>query len=113
MMLLLAGCRWIGLDPPTGDEDRWAIVGSIVDRDVRIPLGDPPSIHVKEDPDDECGIIFLIRSSTEIRRRSPDGALLPASYDDLTVGENVKVRAPVILESCPAQAQAEVVEIVP
>lgn len=84
--------------------------GSVVARDLSISIGDPPSVHVKAAPSDECGIIFLVRSSTRIRR---EGGMLTASasYADLTVGTSVRVLARVVLDSCPGQSAADVIEI--
>lgn len=104
---MLAGCSsgWEPNGPP-------ALVGEIVARDVRISFGDPPTIHVKDPPDEECGIIFLVTSSTRIRRRVADGSIRAASVSDLTVGTRVGVWADVVLDSCPGQSSAIGVEIV-
>ena len=91
----------------------WVISGSVVAREIQISIGAPPSIHVKENAADGCGIVFLVRSSTEIRRRTDSGASVPASYADLVSGKKVRVWARVVLESCPGQSSAEIVEIQP
>ena len=93
---------------PDGD---WLISGPVVAREIRISIGDPPSIHVKENSADECGIIFLVRPSTQIRRRTNSGAIVRASYAELVLGKNVRVWARYVLESCPGQSSAEIVEI--
>jgi hypothetical protein len=93
-----------------GPDGTWVIAGPIVARDLQISIGGPPTIHVKEKPAEQCGIIFLVRSSTEIRRRTNSG-VIPASYGDLVSGTKVRVWAGTILESCPAQSTADIVEI--
>jgi molybdopterin biosynthesis enzyme len=84
--------------------------GAIVARDVAISIGDPPSVHVRA-AGEECGIIFLLRSSTRIRPQGA-GVLASGSYADLTVGTRVRVSARLVLDSCPGQSTAGVIEIV-
>ena len=88
-----------------------AITGSIVARNVTVPAGSP-SIHVKETLATPCGIVFRLDLTTRTLRRSADGRITKASQSDLEVGQQVSVWAGVIMESCPAQAAAEVVEII-
>jgi len=92
---------------PDGD---WFISGSVVAREIPISIGRPPSIHVKQDAADACGIIFLVRPSTEIRRRTNSGAVR-ATYAELVLATKVRVWARLVLESCPGQSSAEIVEI--
>ena len=87
------------------------ITGAIVARDLRISIGESPTIHVKETPDAECGVVFLLSRSTRVHRRAPDGTVVAASVSDLTVGRRVSVWADVVLHSCPGQASAVAVEI--
>lgn len=89
-----------------------AITGAIVAHDLTIPIGAPPTIHVKETPTDECGVIFLVRSGTRVLRRGSDGRVTNATAADLTVGRTVKVWANVVLDSCPGQSTATAVEII-
>ena len=105
LSLLGTGCR--SSSAPDGD---WLISGFVVNRGIQISIGDPPSIHVKEEVSEQCGIIFLVRPSTEIRRRTNSGTA-PASYGNLVPGTKVRVWARVVLESCPGQSSAEIVEI--
>lgn len=107
LAVVLAGCKsgWEPNGPP-------ALVGEIVARDVRISFGDPPTIHVKDPPDEECGIIFVVTSSTQIRRRMADGSIRSASVSDLTVGTRVGVWADFVADSCPGQSSAIGVEVV-
>jgi hypothetical protein len=60
----------------------------------------------------DCGIVFLVRESTRIVRRAPDGRVSNASLSELTVGRRVSVWGNIILESCPGQSSATVVELV-
>lgn len=99
----------VGCGSTAEPEGAWS-TGSVVARDVRIPIGDPPSIHVKETPTDECGIIFLVRPSTSIRQQGA-GLASRVVYSDLVVGTQVRVRAQIILDSCPGQSTADVIEI--
>lgn len=107
LLAMLAGCKsgWEPKGPP-------ALVGEIVARDVRMSSAGPPTIHVKATPDEECGIIFAVTGSTQIRRRMADGRIRNASVSELTVGTRVAVWADAVAESCPAQAAALRVEIV-
>lgn len=87
------------------------VIGQIVSRDVAISIGGPPSIHVKDSIDEECGVIFLVRPSTLVFRRTHDGRTASASLSDLTVGRRVGVWSDGVLESCPGQASAKAVEV--
>jgi hypothetical protein len=89
-----------------------ALTGAIVARDLAIPIGEPPTIHVKESPFAECGVVFLIRQSTRILRRAADGRISNASLSELTLGSRVEVWANVILRSCPGQASASIVQLI-
>ena len=86
------------------------IEGSIVALDVQWGSVQPPSIHVKADPSDPCGIYLGIGDGRLLRER-PDGAPTIIEASDLQVGARVKVwaRGNVILESCPEQASAATV----
>jgi len=86
------------------------ITGFIVAKDAPTSIGGPPTIHVKESAADPCGIIFLVRSSTRVLRKS-GGRLTEASQAALAVSTPVSVWSGIVLTSCPGQAGAEVVEI--
>ena len=90
-------------DPP--------VTGVIVARDVPISIGGPPTVHVKDPVDEECGIIFRVRPSTRVFGRTVDGRAFAASTADLTVGRRVGVWTDVVLESCPGQAEADAIVI--
>jgi hypothetical protein len=102
----LAACSspWDPEGPP-------GMEGQIVGRDQAISTGGAPTIHVKEDPNEQCGVIFLVRNSTQIRRRLEDGSTMPASIAELTIGARVAVWSEFVMESCPGQSFAEAVEI--
>ena len=85
--------------------------GTIVARDVTIPIGGPPSVYVKDDGTEQCGgTVYLIRPKTSIIRRE-GGALVKASAAELAVGRRVTVWADVELRSCIAQSTADVIQI--
>jgi hypothetical protein len=91
---------------------RPVLSGPIVARDLGIPIGGPPTIHVKESASAECGVIFLVGQSTRILRRAANGRVSNASLSDLAVGRHVAVWANVIMKSCPGQASATVLELI-
>ncbi len=108
LVLTLAGC----------DEDltlpaRESPIRIIVGRDVHGSGGDP-TVWVKADPAEECGVVFSIARATDIARRTPDGGLDRALVLELQVGAEVRVWAVgnTVLRSCPGQARAEAIEIV-
>ena len=87
-------------------------VGIIVARDVPISIGNPPTIHVKDDPNEQCGVIYLITPETSIVRRATSGKIRLAKVSELTVGSHVDVRSGIVAQSCPGQSWAEVVQII-
>ena len=110
MSLLLAGCASEPVSLPTQPPD---MTGTIVarDRSVSFSQGEP-TIHVKTDPGDECGTIFVISSETLIARRTGGDRVQGGSVRDLQVGRTIRVWAEYELRSCPAQSEALVVELV-
>jgi len=106
LMAALAACQ-----PATEPSDSPSFTGSIVARDVRISIGGPPTIHVKETESAECGVIFLVTDSTPIVRREANGRRVSVSVSELTVGRRVAVWTDVVMESCPGQAAAHFVEL--
>lgn len=106
---LLAGTSVSCTSPAAPGEP--SVTGVIVARDLSISIGGPPTIHVKHPDDEECGVIYLVRSSTMVFRRSGDGRTTAASTADLTVGRRVGVWTDVVLQSCPGQAEAKAVVI--
>lgn len=71
------------------------------------------TIHVKGSRKDECGIVFTVFPGTEIQRQHEDASLRTAGPEDLRTGVRVYVWTSVILSSCPGQAGAQAIEIVP
>ncbi len=111
--LVLALAFGSGCSSPVYPVSAGMITGSIVARDVQLAIGDPPSIHVKESPAEECGTVFLLKPSTAVLRRTDDGRLVRASMAELTVGREVSVWARVVQRSCPGQSSAETVVVLP
>ena len=104
-LLALGACNSIS------EPDGPGMTGSIVARDQSISIGDPPTIHVKTNPSEQCGVIFLVRDRTTIFRRTTEGKLVSASVSELTVGRQVVVWSQYVLDSCPGQSNADAVEI--
>lgn len=110
----VAGCGGpTDLELPAGEA---TIEGPIVARDVPLGIADDevPTVHVKRDDDDSCGIIFAVEDFTVIARLTGGRALVPAVVEELEVGRRVRVWARgAIAESCPAQGRAEAVVLLP
>ena len=96
---------------PSEPANESATVGIIVARDRSTSIGNPPTIHVKDTPSEECGVIYLVTPDTRIIRRSPSRRIRPASVAELTVGVRVDVRSSGVLLSCPGQSWADVIQI--
>ena len=107
LIILSASCNSVY------DVDETWIAGFVVARDVRISSGDPPSIHVKATQEEQCGIVYLVRNSTEIRRLTSSGSFQPAAYADLVVGTRVRVKTGIVMTSCPEQAGTSAIDILP
>jgi hypothetical protein len=102
-------------DPSLPDREAYG-PATIVARDAATSFSkDLPTMHVKTSTDDECGIVFTLTGETEIARRTPGGELDPARAADLRVGRVVRVWAigDAVARSCPGQATAEAVELLP
>ena len=110
---LLTSCGLL-TDPELPDGSAQAGVIVALNRPTSISSG-RTTIHVKDDQDEECGIIYTIGDDTRIRRRTADGDLEKASIDALRTGRKVRVWATggVVLTSCPGQAGADAVELLP
>lgn len=109
---VLAGCSVVtGPDLPDGDP---TIEGVVVAKDVHAPTApDSPTVHVKKANRDECGIIFVVGDDTDILQRIGPFDLERSDLDAIRSGDRVRVWSTgPILESCPAQAWAEAIEIV-
>ena len=68
----------------------------------------PFQIHVKPDPQDDCGIIFSVDDGTWIgdSRRGP---AVRSGIDILLEGARVEVWFDFVADSCPQQSRAEAV----
>lgn len=113
LVLCALGCDSSSIAEPTMRDAKPFIVGPIVARDVPTSVSDdPPTIHVKETEDEECGVLFWIGSETEIGRATGAGTIEPADVEDLRPGLTVAVWPDGgTFDSCPGQAGADAVEI--
>lgn len=105
MVMVLDGERPLAL----ARTDITPVTGEIVARDVAMGIAVAeglPNIQVRPEGD-ACDIIFAIAPETALLHA--DG--LPASVEDLTVGEGVEIWTPAIAESCPAQSIAHLVKL--
>ena len=94
---------------PTLREDSPLVVGRIVDRAGPSPSsGGFPTIHVGEA---ECGIIFAVRDSTPIRRKTDGGSFVEVPLEQLVKGTTVAVWAKGYFTSCPGQSGADAIEV--
>jgi hypothetical protein len=102
-----------GCDSPTplAPQGESGMSGRIVARDSRISTGGHPTMHVKETPAEECGVIFSISDDTRILRRVSSHVLIEVPVSELVVGANVRVWTGAVLRSCPGQAHADIIEI--
>lgn len=67
------------------------------------------SVHIKA-ATEQCGIVFTVTDDTRILAKNADGTVVRAGMGDVTVGRRAQGWADgAIAESCPAQAQADVV----
>lgn len=108
LALLAVACSSI-----TFPDDEPAIQGDIVGVGPDTPFGGENTIWVKETPKSPCGIVFTVTESTDIGERQPDGSIAERSFSDLTIGRTVRAWAEFVAESCPGQALATDIELVP
>ena len=103
--LLLAACG--GSTAPEGDP---SLTGEIVQVSGQLlgPREGVLYIHVKEDPGEECGIIFSVDEDTWITD-STRGSLRRADTGILGKGATVQLWFRLVLDSCPGQAHADAV----
>lgn len=107
-VFIFGGCN--GVTVPERDPIQ---EGVIVERGRRTPTSDDrPTIWVKDDPSDECGVVYSISGESELWTRDPLGRTRRIGVERLEVDARVRVWASGILLSCPGQASAEAVEIV-
>ncbi len=110
ILLLVGG---VGCASMTFPADRATITGEIVGVGEGVPFGGPRSVWVKEAPDSPCGIVFAIDARTRIRERHADGSLSGRVFSDLSVGRKVRAWTDAVAESCPGQARAQAIELLP
>lgn len=100
-----------GVQAPSGPP---AIEGVIVEVGRELPLVEPPAssdllVWIKENRDDECGIVFFVRRSTQVLvgdRR--------ANREEIRVGHRARAWTgdEPIAESCPAQGVARGLQLI-
>lgn len=100
VLLALGSCA-----SPTGIPNRAA------DADGFVMTVAGRSVHIKA-ATEQCGIVFTITDDTRILVKRADGTVVRAGMADVTVGRRAQGWADgAIAESCPAQAQADVVAV--
>lgn len=96
---------------PAGQETLLGIVVGIQDDN---PFDQPNALWVKEQPDSPCGIVFRVTKDTDIGERQPDGSIAERRYSDIGLDYQIRVwSSGPVAESCPGQATATVIEIIP
>lgn len=100
-----------GVQAPSGPP---AIEGEIVDVGRELSSVEPPAssdllVWIKEDRDDECGIVFFVRRSTQVLvgdRR--------AGLDEIRIGHRARAWTgdEPLAESCPAQGVARALQLI-
>ena len=111
--LAAALCASCSSDPELPD-DPSAMTGAIVARNIPTPVGaGRPTLHVKTNPADACGVIFAIDSKTELLARTSNNQVREADLSEFTVGAKVRVWSGAIAESCPGQGVADTMELLP
>lgn len=92
------------------DDD--ASAGVIVARNIPTATSEGrPTLHIKSNPAENCGVIYAIAPETILRRRTSNGATAAATIEQFVVGAPVKAWANMIAESCPGQATATGIEL--
>lgn len=110
LWVMIAGA--CGPDPGVPGEPL-ATIGSIVARNITTPTsGNRPTLHIKTDSTDMCGVIYAVSSATVLRRWTIGGTYR-ANLVEFTVGSKVRVWSGPIAESCPGQATAYTLELLP
>lgn len=108
VLVLLTGCGGITVPSEPASQE-----GIVVERDRPTSFEkDRPTIWVKDDLEDECGVIYVIGRGTDLFTRDAAGRVSQIRVDDLTVGATVRVWTDLRFTSCPGQATAEAVELV-
>jgi len=106
-MVLLAALAAFGCsDPVSLPTDDPTFEGRIIEKAV-----DRASVLVQESPEDDCGTWVGIREELEsvvILRSSGE----EIGFDDLLVGDSIRVWSTFILDSCPGRTGARAAEII-
>jgi hypothetical protein len=117
LFLALASSMTIGLAACQSDPqvpiDPNAYVGKIVNRTASAPDTASLALLIRA-VSDECGAVYSVNEETILRRRTSSNAVLPAAPGDFEVGMSVRVWSDgLYAESCPGQAHATRVELLP
>ena len=108
--LLLTSCGESIMMP---DDEDGSMYGVIVALDRRTSSsGDKPTVHVKRNLLEECGVIFTITDDTALAEGDRDNQLHEIQAGDLRVGDIVRVWTDVVMRSCPGQAWANALLVI-
>lgn len=104
----LSGLVLLGLGSCTSPTD---MPNRAVDADGFVMSVVGGTVHIKATTE-QCGIVFTVTDDTRILAKNADGTIVRAGIGHVTVGRRAQGWAHgAIAESCPAQAQAEVVVV--
>ena len=108
--LLLTSCGESIVMP---DDEDGSMYGVIVALDRRTSSsGDNPTVHVKRNPLEECGVIFTITDDTALAEGNRENQLHEIQPEDLRVGAFVRVWTDAVMRSCPGQAWANALLVI-
>ncbi|MDX1579405.1 MAG: hypothetical protein R3266_13040, partial [Gemmatimonadota bacterium] len=114
MTLLAILCAGAGCASSLTFPDREPTIrGDVVGIEAGFPFDGPRTIWVKETPDAACGIVFRVDDDTEIGERTPRGDIAERRFENIGLGYTLNVWSGAVAESCPGQAVADVIEIIP
>ena len=110
IVLLLASCRQSITMPDDEDGSMYGVIVAL-DRPTS-SSGDNPTVHVKRNPLEECGVIFTITDDTALAEGDRDDQLHEIEPEDLRVGQSVRVWTDAVMRSCPGQAWANALLVI-
>lgn len=111
LAMALGAATAVGCGSPTFPDREPTLEGEIVGVGDTVPFGSQRTIWVKAAPDAACGVVFRVQAGTDIGERRPDNSVEDRRFEDLRVGQRVKIWSGAVAESCPGQATADAVEI--
>ena len=107
--LLLTSCGESIMMPDDQDGSMYGVIVAL-DRPTS-SSGDNPTVHVKRNPLEECGVIFTITDDTALAEGDRDD-LHEIEPEDLRVGAFVRVWTDGVMRSCPGQAWANALLVI-